>query len=173
MMKAFDYLDSVRVIEIRIQIKTRQAEHLRDTMSNITAPLDKEQVSHTKNVSAMQDTMAMVLDLEEEISFCPGQDASSSPVHRHEVLAYRHDLRHIVDEHLDCAYMAGLLAFGSLYRFAAVYCGVLQPDGYIRLLRIYEKPGKERDTIFLQMLRVGQKVSHRQDRILEVYDESG
>ena len=68
MMKAFDYLDSLRTIEIRIQIKTRQAQHLRDTMSSITAPLDKEQVSHTKNVSAMQDTMAMVLDLEEEIS---------------------------------------------------------------------------------------------------------
>lgn len=68
MMKAFDYLDSLRTIEIRIQIKTRQAQHLRDTMSNITAPMDKEQVSHTKNVSAMQDTMAMVLDLEEEIS---------------------------------------------------------------------------------------------------------
>lgn len=68
MMKAFDYLDSLRTIEIRIQIKTRQARHLRDTMSNITAPMDMEQVSHTKNVSAMQDTMAMVLDLEEEIS---------------------------------------------------------------------------------------------------------
>lgn len=68
MIKAFDYLDSVRTIEIRIQIKTRQAQHLRDTMSNITAPMDKEQVSHTKNVSAMQDTMAMVLDIEEEIS---------------------------------------------------------------------------------------------------------
>lgn len=37
-------------------------------MSNITAPMDKEQVSHTKNVSAMQNTMAMVLDIEEEIS---------------------------------------------------------------------------------------------------------
>ena len=68
MMMAFDYLDSLRTIEIRIQIKTRQAQHLRDTMSNITAPMDKEQVSHTKNVSAMQDTMAMVLDIEEEIS---------------------------------------------------------------------------------------------------------
>jgi hypothetical protein len=68
MMMAFDYLDSLRTIEIRIQIKTRQAQHLRDTMSSITAPMDKEQVSHTKNVSAMQDTMAMVLDIEEEIS---------------------------------------------------------------------------------------------------------
>lgn len=36
-------------------------------MSNITAPMDKEQVSHTKNVSAMQNTMAMVLDIEEEM----------------------------------------------------------------------------------------------------------
>ncbi|MBQ9210182.1 MAG: sigma-70 family RNA polymerase sigma factor [Clostridia bacterium] len=68
MMKAFDYLDSIRAMEIRIQLKARQAQHLRDTMSNITAPMDKEQVSHTKNVSAMQDAMAMVLDLEEEIS---------------------------------------------------------------------------------------------------------
>ena len=68
MMKAFDYLDSLRAMEIRIQMKTRQAQHLRDTMSNITASMDKEQVSHTKNVSAMQDTMAMVLDIEEEIS---------------------------------------------------------------------------------------------------------
>ena len=67
MMKAFDFLDSIRTMEIRIQIKTRQAQHLRDTMSNITAPMDKEQVSHTKNVSALQDTMAMVLDIENEI----------------------------------------------------------------------------------------------------------
>ena len=67
MMKAFDFLDSIRTMEIRIQIKTRQAQHLRDTMSNITAPIDKEQVSHTKNVSALQDTMAMVLDIENEI----------------------------------------------------------------------------------------------------------
>ena len=67
MMKAFDFLDSIRTMEFRIQIKTRQAQHLRDTMSNITAPMDKEQVSHTKNVSALQDTMAMVLDIENEI----------------------------------------------------------------------------------------------------------
>ena len=38
-MMAFDYLDSLRTIEIRIQIKTRQAQHLRDTMS------------HRKNIS--------------------------------------------------------------------------------------------------------------------------
>ena len=68
MIKAFDYLDSIRAMEARIQLKTRQAQHLRDTMSNITAPMDNEQVSHTRNVSTMADTMAMVLDLEEEIS---------------------------------------------------------------------------------------------------------
>ena len=30
MMMAFDYWDSLRTIEIRIQIKTRQAQHLRE-----------------------------------------------------------------------------------------------------------------------------------------------
>lgn len=67
MIKALDYLDSIRTMEIRIQIKTRQVQHLRDTMNNVTAPMDKEQVSHTKNVSAMADTIAMIIDIEEEI----------------------------------------------------------------------------------------------------------
>ena len=68
MLKAFDYLDSIRVMKLRIQIKTRQAQQLRDTVSNITASMDEEHVSHTKNTSAMADAMVMILDLEEEIS---------------------------------------------------------------------------------------------------------
>ena len=68
MLKALDYLDSVRTIESKIQIKTRQAQHLRETMCNNTVTMDTEQVSHTRNVSAMANTMAMILDIEEEIS---------------------------------------------------------------------------------------------------------
>lgn len=68
MLKAFDYLDSIRVMKLRIQIKTRQAQQLRDTVSNITASMDEEHVSHTKNTSAMADAMVMILDIEEEIS---------------------------------------------------------------------------------------------------------
>lgn len=67
MIKALDYLDSIRTMEIRIQIKVRQVQHLRDTVNNFSAPMDKEQVSHTKNVSAMADTIAMIIDIEEEI----------------------------------------------------------------------------------------------------------
>ena len=48
--------------------KTRQAQHLRETMCNNTVTMDTEQVSHTRNVSAMANTMAMILDIEEEIS---------------------------------------------------------------------------------------------------------
>ena len=57
MLKAFDYLDSIRVMKLRIQIKTRQAQQLRDTVSNITASMDEEHVSHTKNTSAMADAI--------------------------------------------------------------------------------------------------------------------
>ena len=37
MMMAFDYLDSLRTIEIRIQIKTRQAQHLRALEQSLLA----------------------------------------------------------------------------------------------------------------------------------------
>ena len=68
MLKAFDYLDSIRTMEKKIQLKIRQAQHLRDSLGNITAPMDKERVSHTTNVSTIADTMAMILGIEEEIS---------------------------------------------------------------------------------------------------------
>ena len=53
MLKAFDYLDSIRTMEKKIQLKIRQAQHLRDSLGN---------------VSTIADTMAMILDIEEEIS---------------------------------------------------------------------------------------------------------
>ena len=50
MTDAREYLESIRSLEIRIQMKIRQVKKLRDSLTSITAPMDKEQVTHTKNV---------------------------------------------------------------------------------------------------------------------------
>ena len=68
MIDARQYLRSFRTKESQIQLKLEQIQRLKDRLLSTSASMDKEQVSHTKNVSAMQDTMAMVLDIEEEIS---------------------------------------------------------------------------------------------------------
>ena len=52
-MNARQYLKSLRNKESRIQIKMRQIQKLRDRLLSTSAPMDKEQVSHTTNVSVM------------------------------------------------------------------------------------------------------------------------
>ncbi len=61
------YLKSIGDAEARIELKTRQLQNLRDRMLCLSAPMDKEQVSHTKNVGVMADTIALILDMEAEI----------------------------------------------------------------------------------------------------------
>ena len=72
MIEASEFLDSVRMMEVKIQMKARQLQHLRDTATNTTAPMDRELVTHTKNVGAMGDTVAMIIDMEAEIKLLKG-----------------------------------------------------------------------------------------------------
>ena len=66
-VNALEYLKSFRLAESRIQLKTRQVKDLQDRLLCISAPMDKEVVSHTPNVGVMADTIAMIVDLQKEI----------------------------------------------------------------------------------------------------------
>lgn len=67
MTNAREYLKSFREEEAKIGLKVRQLQTLRDQLTSISVSMDKEQVSHTKNVSVMSETIARIVDLEKEI----------------------------------------------------------------------------------------------------------
>ena len=67
MIDAQVYLASIRAMGIRLQTKIQQVQRLRDSLRSITVALDQELVSHTKNVDAMADTIAMMIDIEKEV----------------------------------------------------------------------------------------------------------
>ena len=67
MTNAREYLKSFREEEAKISLKVRQLQTLRDQLTSISVSMDKEQVSHTKNVSVMSETIARIVDLEQEI----------------------------------------------------------------------------------------------------------
>jgi len=66
MIDARQYLRSFRVKESKLQLKLEQIQRLRDRLLSTSAPMDKEQVSHTTNVSVMADTIATIVDLQKE-----------------------------------------------------------------------------------------------------------
>ena len=53
-VNALEYLKSFRLAESRFQLKTRQVKDLQDRLLCISAPMDKEVVSHTPNVGVIQ-----------------------------------------------------------------------------------------------------------------------
>lgn len=67
MIDAREYLQSFRKEEARISLKQRQLQTLRDRLTSLSAPMDKEQVSHTKNVAVMSESIARIVDMENEI----------------------------------------------------------------------------------------------------------
>ena len=67
MTDARKYLSSFKSTEEKIELKIKQVQALRERLSCVSAPMDKEQVSHTTNVSIMADTVAMIVDLQKEI----------------------------------------------------------------------------------------------------------
>ncbi len=66
-MNARKYLKSIQVKESRIKIKMQQIQKLRDRLLSTSAPMDKEQVSHTTNVGVMADTIALIVDMQKEV----------------------------------------------------------------------------------------------------------
>ena len=67
MMNAREYLDSIAVAGKRIKLKEERVQQLRESLTSVSAPMDKEQVSHTRNVSAMADSIARIIDMQHEI----------------------------------------------------------------------------------------------------------
>ena len=61
------FLKSIGEADARIQLKIRQMQDLRNQLLILTRPMDQEQVTHTKNVGVMADTVAMIVDIQEEI----------------------------------------------------------------------------------------------------------
>ncbi len=67
MINALDYLQSFKASEQRIQLKIQQVQRLREQLTSISAPMNQEQITHTKNVGVMADTVAAIIDIENEI----------------------------------------------------------------------------------------------------------
>ena len=67
MIDAKEYLESIRKAELRLQMRRQQNQTLKDRLGCITPAMDQELVSHTRNVSAMADSIALILDMEKEI----------------------------------------------------------------------------------------------------------
>lgn len=67
MIDAHSYLMSIQECQQRIDLKVQQVQDLRAQIESISAPLDKEQVSHTRNVAVMADTIATIVDMQKEI----------------------------------------------------------------------------------------------------------
>ncbi len=67
MINAREYLRAVRIAEKRIRLNTQQVQHLWDQVLSISAPMDKEQVTHTKNTDVMGETVAAIIDIQKEI----------------------------------------------------------------------------------------------------------
>ena len=67
MIEARKYLESFKTDESRIELKLEQIHYLQERLSNISAALVNDPVSHTRNVTVMADTMATIVDMQKEI----------------------------------------------------------------------------------------------------------
>ena len=67
-MNAKEYLSRAWWIEQQVQSKLEQIEALRSLASRMTAGFGNEPVSHTRNVTAMQDTIVRIMEAEEELN---------------------------------------------------------------------------------------------------------
>ncbi len=67
MTDAREYLESFKKTEERIRLKARQIRELQDRLMCLSAPMENEQVSHTRNVAIMAETVAMIVDMQNEL----------------------------------------------------------------------------------------------------------
>ena len=67
-MTAKEYLNQAYWLDRRIESKLEQLSALRDTATKTTAVMDGEVVSHTRNVHSLQDVIAKIIDMQEEIN---------------------------------------------------------------------------------------------------------
>ena len=67
MIDAREYLSYFRIAESRIELKAKQIQSLQDRLQSLSPALDQEHVSHTKNVTVMADTIAIITDIQRDI----------------------------------------------------------------------------------------------------------
>ena len=67
-MTAKEYLGQAYHLDQRINSKLQQVDSLRSLTQKITASYDGEVVSHTRNVTSLQDTIIRLMEAEEELN---------------------------------------------------------------------------------------------------------
>lgn len=67
-MTAKEYLGQAYRLDQRINSKLQQVDSLRSLTQKITASYDGEVVSHTRNVTSLQDTIIRLMEAEEELN---------------------------------------------------------------------------------------------------------
>ena len=67
-MDARDFLGRARFLEVMVQSKLRQVESLKSLACRVTTVYSEEPVSHTRNVSGMEDIIIRIMEAEEELN---------------------------------------------------------------------------------------------------------
>ena len=67
-MTAKEYLAQAYRLDQRINSKLMQIDQLRSLTRKVTASYDREAVSHTRNVSSLQDTIIRLIEAEDELN---------------------------------------------------------------------------------------------------------
>jgi len=67
-MTAKEYLTQAKTLDQRINIKLERVSRLRSMTQKITAAMDSEPVSHTRNVTSMEDAIIRLMEEEESLN---------------------------------------------------------------------------------------------------------
>ncbi len=67
-MTAKEYLNQARTLDQRINVKLDRVSRLRAMTRKVTASLDGEQVSHTRNVTSLEDAIIRLMEEEESLN---------------------------------------------------------------------------------------------------------
>jgi hypothetical protein len=67
-MTAKEYLGQAYKLDLRINGKLEQLESLRSLTQKVTVSFDRQPVSHTRNVSSLEDTILHLIEVENEIN---------------------------------------------------------------------------------------------------------
>ena len=67
MVDAREYLAYFRIADSKIDLKLKQIRSLEERLCNISPHTDSEQVAHTRNDSIMAETVAVIVDIQNDI----------------------------------------------------------------------------------------------------------
>ena len=67
-MNAKEYLSQAYLMELQVESKLQQIDALRSTAEGLNRCIAAEPVTHTRNVTAMQDTVNKIIEAEEELN---------------------------------------------------------------------------------------------------------